>query len=292
MKISKRFVDRARPALRKYQRILESAKARDVGESDTMVIVGDILTDVLGYDKYQEITTEFAVRSTFCDLAVRVSGELRYLIEVKSIGTDLKENHLRQACDYAANQGVEWVLLTNGARWQAHRMRFEQPIQNDLVFSVDLLDPATRPNDLLEMFFLISREAGSGAEIDRYYRGKEATSRYVIAQLALSEVVLDPLRRQLKKMFPGVRVTSEALATLLRNEVIKRDALEGEKATIAGRLVRRAMKKRTKARTDAAAQEEAVPIPVTPVKSPTPLAAGTTGQRPLPSERATTDVVE
>ena len=260
MKVSKRFIDRARPALRKYQKVLESAKARDVGESDTVVIVGDILTDVLGYDKYQDITTEFSVRSTFCDLAVRVSGELRYLIEVKAIGIDLKENHLRQACDYAANQGVEWVLLTNGVRWQAHRMRFEQPIQNDLVFSIDLLDPATKSNDLLEMFYLISREAGSGAEIDRYYRSKEATSRYVIAQLALSEVVLDPLRRQLRKMFPGVSVTPEALASLLRHEVIKRDALEGEKATAAERLVRRAMKKRTKAKVDAAPEpEKAVP---------------------------------
>ena len=114
MKVSKRFVDRARPALRKYQKVLESATARDVGESDTALIVSDILTDVLGYDKYQDVTTEFAVRSTFCDLAVRVGGDLRYLIEVKSIGTDLRENHLRQACDYAANQGVDWVLLTNG----------------------------------------------------------------------------------------------------------------------------------------------------------------------------------
>jgi hypothetical protein len=126
MQVSKRFLDRAKSGLRRYQKILESARARDVGESDTCVVISDFLADVLGYDKYSEVTTEFAVKSTFCDLAIRVGGRLRFLIEVKSAGTDLKENHLRQAVDYAANEGVEWVLLTNGVMWKAHRIRFEQ----------------------------------------------------------------------------------------------------------------------------------------------------------------------
>ena len=89
IKVSKRFVDRARTSLRRYQKVLETAKARDVNESDTSVIVSDLLADVLGYDKYSEVTTEFAVRSTFCDLAIKIDGHLTYLIEVKSVGTDL-----------------------------------------------------------------------------------------------------------------------------------------------------------------------------------------------------------
>ena len=93
-KVSKRFLDRAKTHLRRYQKILESARTRDVGESDTVVIVTDFLSDVLGFDKYQDVTTEFAVKSTFCDLAIRVGGELRYLIEVKSVGTGLKSLHL------------------------------------------------------------------------------------------------------------------------------------------------------------------------------------------------------
>src|SRR5215210_7474837 len=122
IRMSKKFVDRAKGRLRRYQKILESARARDGNESDTVVIVTDFLTDVLGYEKYEEITTEFAVRCTFCDLAIKRDGQAQYLIEVKSIGTDLRENHLKQAVDYGANQGVEWVLLTNGIEWQAHRV--------------------------------------------------------------------------------------------------------------------------------------------------------------------------
>jgi len=168
MRVSKRFVDRARPALRRYQKVLESAKKRDVNESDTSVIVSDILTDVLGYDKYQEVTTELAVRGTFCDLAIKIHGRLQYLIEVKSIGTELKANHLRQAIEYGSREGIEWVLLTNGYVWQAHRIRFEQPIDHDLVFEVDLIDGVTKTSDLLEKLYLVSREAGNASAIDLY----------------------------------------------------------------------------------------------------------------------------
>ena len=54
------------------------------------------------------------IRSTFCDLAVKLDGHLAFLIEVKAIGLELKEQFVKQAVDYAANQGVEWVVLTNG----------------------------------------------------------------------------------------------------------------------------------------------------------------------------------
>lgn len=244
MKISKRFVDRAKPALRRYQKILESAKKRDVNESDTSVIVSDMLTDILGYDKYQEVTTELSVRSTFCDLAIKVGGRLQYLIEVKSIGTELKENHLRQAIEYGSREGIEWVLLTNGNVWQAHRIRFEQPIDHDLVFEVDLIGGFTKTNALLEKLYLISREAGNATVIDLYWQSKEATSRYVLAQLVLSEGVLHVVRRQLRSLFKGTKITHEELATVLQLEVLKREVLEGDEAESATRTVKRAVRRR------------------------------------------------
>ena len=247
MKISKRFAERAKPALRRYQRILESAKKRDVNESDTSVIVSDMLTDILGYDKYQEVTTELSVRSTFCDLAIKIHGRLQYLIEVKSIGTELKENHLRQAIEYGSREGIEWVLLTNGYLWQAHRIRFEQPIDHDLVFEIDLLAGATKPSALLEKLYLVSREAGNATVIDLYWQSKEATSRYVLGQLLLSEDVLNVIRRQLKSLFKGTKITSEELSTVLQFEVLKRDALEGDKADAAARTVKRALRRRQRA---------------------------------------------
>lgn len=249
MAISKRFLDRARPALRKYQKILEAAQARDVNESDTALIVSDILTDVLGYDKYSEITTEFAIRSTFCDLAVKRDGRVRYLIEVKSIGTNLRENHLSQAIAYGVRAGVEWVLLTNGSEWQAHRLRFEQPVEADHVFTIDLIDPDAKPAALLDTLFLLSKEAGE-SQIDRYWLQKEATSRYMIAQVLLSDAGLACIRRELRGLFKGLKVTDAELTAVLTSEVFKRDVLDGEKATAAQKTVRRAERRRQRAKSD------------------------------------------
>ena len=71
MRLPKRFAKRAKLSPWRYQKMLESARARDLNESDIATIVADFLTDVLGYAKYEQITNEFAVRSRFCDLTVR-----------------------------------------------------------------------------------------------------------------------------------------------------------------------------------------------------------------------------
>ena len=71
-KIQARFVD----GLKKFQSIVEAAKIRDANESDTVVILTGILSEILGFDKYLDITTEHAIRGTFCDLAIKMNGNI------------------------------------------------------------------------------------------------------------------------------------------------------------------------------------------------------------------------
>jgi Type I restriction enzyme R protein N terminus (HSDR_N) len=112
--IPKKVSERLTSALKKFQPILSASKARDDGEADTVMIVTDMLAYVFGYDKYSEVTAEYAIRGTFCDLATKIDGTIQALVEVKAIGLELKDAHVKQAVDYAANQGVDWVVLTNG----------------------------------------------------------------------------------------------------------------------------------------------------------------------------------
>jgi hypothetical protein len=259
LKVSKRFLDRAKSHFRRYQRLLASAKIRDVNESDTVVVITDFLAEVLGYDKYSEITTEFSVRSTFCDLAITLDGDLRYLIEVKSAGTDLRDNHLRQAVDYAANQGIEGVILTNGSCWHVHRVHFEQPIRSEQVLTLDLLDEGRRTADIVRDLALLSREATTSGTMEKYWKQKEATSRFVVGQLLLTDGVLRLLRGHIRHLSGGVKVTTEHLGDLLRTEVLKRDVLEGDRAEAATKLVRKLG--RRKPRTSQPAEQPAVNTP-------------------------------
>ena len=140
MKISKRTLDRLRDGIKKYQKVAISLRERDVSEADTVTVVKDILADVFGYDKYLELTGEQQIRGTFCDLAVKIDGKIKYLIEVKAAGVDLSHAHLRQAVDYGAKEGIEWVVLTNGISWHLYRIKFGKPIEHEEVASFMLGD--------------------------------------------------------------------------------------------------------------------------------------------------------
>src|SRR6476620_4200575 len=85
--VPKEVAERLTAGIKRYQPILAAAKARDVGEADTVTIIKDMLADVFGYDKYSEVTSEFAIRGTFCDLATKIDGELQTLIEVRPSGS-------------------------------------------------------------------------------------------------------------------------------------------------------------------------------------------------------------
>ena len=137
---------------------MQIAKDRDVNESDTVAILNDILGDVFGYEKYLEVTSEFAIRGTYCDLAIKIDDKVQFLIEVKAIGINLKESHMKQACDYGANHGVQWVVLTNGIEWRVYRIRFEQPINFDLVCSFDFLALNARDEKCQDCLFMLAKE--------------------------------------------------------------------------------------------------------------------------------------
>ncbi len=63
-KIPKKVSDRLATEVTKYQKVLTAAKDRDVNESDTVTIIVDMLSDIFGFDKYYEVTSELAIRGT------------------------------------------------------------------------------------------------------------------------------------------------------------------------------------------------------------------------------------
>lgn len=269
MAVPKKAAQRIAAGVRKYREILRAARDRDVNESDTVVILADFLSEVLGFDKYSEVTTEFAVRGSFCDLAVKVGGKVEFLIEAKAIGVTLKERHLRQAIGYASQNGVVWVVLATGAVWNVYRMRFEKPVAYDLVFSVDLLDPSQRDGEIVERFFLLSREGISRSAIEEFQQERAALNPVLIAAVVLSDPVLRVLRRELKRISPKASVDGEQLAAVLRDEVLKRDVVEGEGARQAGGQVRRAAGRLMRRRLT---QKEGQTLTATPVaEQPVPV---------------------
>ena len=256
--IPQKIIDRYKATVPKYQKVLTDARHRDLNEADTVTIVKDILADVFGYDKYTEITGEYAIRSTYCDLAIRIDGKVQFLIEVKAVGLDLKENHLRQVVDYGANQGIPWVILTTGVCWELYRLRVDQKINYDKVLDFDFTSLSLRSEDDKDKLFALSKQALAKSVREGLYERTQLVNRFAIAALVQSEPVVDVIRRELKRSAENLKVESEEILAILKNEVLKRDAIEGEAATKALSRIKRASNKSLRKKTENVAVIESV----------------------------------
>jgi predicted type IV restriction endonuclease len=239
--IPKKVEERLTAGLKKFQPIVDSAKSRDVNESDTVVIITDLLHEVFGWDKYSELTSEFPIRGTHCDLAIKFKDKekLRLIIEVKAIGVELKDQHTKQAIDYAANEAVDWVLLTNGINWRLYRVLFTKPIGQDPVCDFDFLSLTSKRADDLALLFILTKESWEKSALSEYYAHQKALSRFSIAGVILSVPVLALIRRELRRLSPDVKIECEQIEEVIRTQIIKREILEGEKLTDAEHAINR-----------------------------------------------------
>lgn len=239
--------------LKKFQSIVSTARTKDINESDTVVIITDILSDLFGYDKYSEITSEQAVKKTFCDLAIKIDGKVRFIIEVKAAGLDLKEDHIKQAVDYGSNAGVDWVILTNGSSWKVFKIIFGKPVSNELVYEFDITQLNSKKENDLELLYYVCKESLGKSVLADFHLQKQTFSKFFVGQLIISEPIVDSVRKIMKKLYPEVRVSNEEIMELIKTEVLKREVLEGEKAEEAKKKVIKAFKslaKETSPKTD------------------------------------------
>lgn len=243
MKIPKKVADRFAAYLKHYQAIALSQKDRDVSEADTVTLVKDILAQIFGYDKYTELTSEQQIRGTFCDLAVKLDGKIKYLIEVKAAGVGLNDSHLRQAINYAANQGIEWVVLTNAISWRLYRLVFGQPISYELVSSFEITAMNAKNDDDQEKMFLLCREGISNDAMAQYHQHAQLLNKYTIAQIVSSDAVVNVVRRELRRLFPELKVEIDEISDILANDVLKREVIDGEKVKEAQQRLKKAASK-------------------------------------------------
>jgi hypothetical protein len=204
--------ERVKAAIKKFSRPLAELIARDANEGDTRLLVTDFLCEGLGYNKYSHLTTEYEVRGNFADYGVRIDQELVAFIEVKRCTTKLTTKHLRQVEMYAVNEGVEWLILTNGSNWQVYHVTGGLPVVIDLAFDVSLLGEESLTDKAAQLFY-ISRESFKRRQIDELWKVKRASSPKSLAGAMVSPTVVEsafakscgarPVRTSSRRRSPG-----------------------------------------------------------------------------------------
>lgn len=206
--------------VRKITKPLGDCIARDANEAETRLIVTDVLREGLGYDAYGELAAEYQVKGEFADFGLRIGQQLVAFVEVKRATTTLSVKHLRQVELYAVNEGVEWLILTNGAEWQVYHLTPGMPVKIDLAFDVDLLDPETHLSAKVDALFYLHKQSLKRRQIDELWQRRAATSPEQITSVLLSAPVIASVRRELWRS-TGQRLGADDLARILRDTVLR-----------------------------------------------------------------------
>ncbi len=209
-----------REQLKLYKRRYLRKDFANRNEADTRIMTNSFLTEILGYQELEEIKTEYRIKSEYADYVIQLKRKKHFVVEVKSIELDINEKHLRQSLAYAANEGIDWILLLNGREVQLFRVNFAKPITTTLIFKLDLMN-----NDDLkkapELLWNLTKKAVEKRELETFWKRTNALNPDNLSKLLYSEEVVKRLRNDLKEQ-TGIYFQIEDVAASLRQIITEK----------------------------------------------------------------------
>lgn len=200
-------------ALKKYKRRYLGEKYSELDEAATRLMVNAFLTDLLGFASLDEVKTEYMIRGTYADYVIQIRGKRYFIIEVKKFPTELSQKHLRQAVNYAANEGIDWALLTNGKNFDFYKILFNKPIESRRVFSIDLGDES-KLKSAAEYLQYLTKPLLLKKGLDYLWNKVSALDPVNLSRLLYEKPILRRLRRQLRRTYKA-KFSDEEIATAL-----------------------------------------------------------------------------
>jgi hypothetical protein len=191
-------MDRLYKKLKEYKKRYLKKRYSDLDESATRLMVNSFLTDVLGYTELEDIKTEYRIRGEYADYVIQLNRKKHFIVEVKAIQLDLSEKHLRQSLNYAANEGIDWILLTNARQVALHRVYFKKPIDVKRVFLYNLDEPG-QLKAASEYLVYLTKKSILKDEQSKFWARFEALEPTRLCRHLYSTEVVKFLKKTLKK---------------------------------------------------------------------------------------------
>lgn len=241
--------------LRRFATAFREARDREANESNTVMYLVKFFEEVLEYDSLKgDISKELAIKDRYCDVALKIDGTVRILLEGKAAGIKgLVDKHIEQAENYASKAGIRWVVLTNGIEWKLYHLSWgeNEGITHDLAWQVQLLDELEADaENLWEKLRLLSRSSVSKGLLDEYWERKKALCPGAVVRVLFSQGALTVVRRELNRNAPA-RLEMLDVFNAVRDALSKEALLEAGDIS----MTKKKKKKRKLVKPDAATQQ-------------------------------------
>jgi len=246
--------------LRRFAVAFREARDRGANEADTAMFLVRFFEDVLGYDSLKgEISKELAIKDRYCDIALKIDGAVKVLVEAKAAGLKgLADKHIEQAENYASRAGLPWVVLTNGVEWRLYHLSFNEGegIGHDIAFEANLIEELeTDPDAFWAKVGILSRASVKKDDLDEFWAHKKVLSAASIVRVLFHEDVLAVIRRELNRDAPA-RLDVEDVFKAVRDVLSKEALAEAGDLGIRKKRRRRRKVQRTDEATGATVTEE------------------------------------
>jgi predicted transport protein len=153
---------------------LERHRKEGLKEYPTRTIFIDPLLAALGWDVRDPDEVELehpTVDGKSVDYAMKVNRKVVLHLEAKQLGDPLDDvKSITQVVGYAANDGIEWCVLTNGVRYKIYKASEKVSAPDKLLFEVSI-DPndsnGLTVEELARQFNRLSRESMEKGLLDQ-----------------------------------------------------------------------------------------------------------------------------
>ena len=198
--LSKNKILKFTQSIKDYKKRFLDKPLGDLDESGTRLLINHFLTEMLGYETLSEVKTEYMIKGTYADYVIQIGGKRHFLVEVKALSLNLSSNHLRQSINYGANEGIDFVLLTNGIVFELYKVLFEKPISHELIFSLNLSE-LTNLKIIADQLQYLHKDEVLKKGLDILWDRHSAISPKNLSKLLFSDEVVKFLKKELKKKY-------------------------------------------------------------------------------------------
>lgn len=216
--------------LKKFQIHIQNlvSKGKVATEEDARILINDILSDVLGFDKYNDLKTEFKDKNGRLDYVVKLSegpnarkkDKHDFIIEAKSTAVELKEDHVNQTLSYCLSMSVDYFVLTNLKEWQLYRViNTKNKTGAELIWDVNLLN-GSDIDTMAEEMYVFSKYAYIENTWDQVSDLSKATDSGEIMAIICSDKFAKMICRQLREIHE-VKISEDKIIDILSKEIFK-----------------------------------------------------------------------